>query len=553
MKLLKFNLITYLLLFTCLIIFAGCEIDPSSGESYIITYYGNGQDSGQAPASKNYKKGNIVYISVNTGNLTKTGYYLAGWNTRADGTGTSYAGGQAFLMDSSSIDLYAQWVDMLSFESKTFRTQKATDNTWYNVSALKLASGSSCIVYAEQSAVIPIQIAQAIVTEYEANIHSQITGAFGTFTDFDGNGKIIFLLLDIIDGFDGTGGYVAGYFDPTHMFSRNTYSNSNQADMLYIDTYPGLTDISSIYSTIAHELQHLINFSQTYLKDGREQDLWINEGLSSAAEYIYAGTQQDRIDYFNDDPVGTIAYGNNFFVWNGFWESEYGDVLADYSTVYLFFQWLRIHASNGNGIYKEIINSNDRDYRAVTAAASNRINSQFSSWDKLLGTWMLANCFNDASGNYGYKGEIVTQVWILTGTNGGGNEFSPGEGIFSNLAGNSHNKVSLSGANIKYAAFNDASSIDITAPYTGQTLLTFNANSNYEGSDEDGFLANIAGINPQTKIMSMSRTPVKVNSLPKTYPIGFNDVNKISSSLNGKNKSYFNNKNIEQKPTGKIK
>ena len=45
----------------------------------------------------------------NTGTLVKTGYTFAGWNTAANGSGTSYSRGDTFAMGSSNVTLYAQW------------------------------------------------------------------------------------------------------------------------------------------------------------------------------------------------------------------------------------------------------------------------------------------------------------------------------------------------------------------------------------------------------------------------------------------------------------
>jgi uncharacterized repeat protein (TIGR02543 family)/LPXTG-motif cell wall-anchored protein len=41
--------------------------------------------------------------------LTKSGYTFAGWNSRADGTGTTYAAGSSILPVANTT-LYAKWV-----------------------------------------------------------------------------------------------------------------------------------------------------------------------------------------------------------------------------------------------------------------------------------------------------------------------------------------------------------------------------------------------------------------------------------------------------------
>ncbi len=47
--------------------------------------------------------------SSNAFHFTRQGYYFAGWNTKADGTGTAYMPGSTILMDEDKV-LYAQWM-----------------------------------------------------------------------------------------------------------------------------------------------------------------------------------------------------------------------------------------------------------------------------------------------------------------------------------------------------------------------------------------------------------------------------------------------------------
>ena len=87
--------------------------DPkiAGSESYYsIIYKANGATSGTVPVDSNrYTTGATVTVLGNTGNLAKTGYSFAGWNTRADGMGTSYTAGSTFTMGSANVTLYAKW------------------------------------------------------------------------------------------------------------------------------------------------------------------------------------------------------------------------------------------------------------------------------------------------------------------------------------------------------------------------------------------------------------------------------------------------------------
>jgi uncharacterized repeat protein (TIGR02543 family) len=77
---------------------------------YSVSYNGNGNTGGSAPTdSANYLQGATVLVQSNSGNLARTGYAFSGWNTQADGTGTSYVAGNTFLMGTANVTLYAQW------------------------------------------------------------------------------------------------------------------------------------------------------------------------------------------------------------------------------------------------------------------------------------------------------------------------------------------------------------------------------------------------------------------------------------------------------------
>jgi len=54
-------------------------------------------------------------VQGNTEGLVKTDYDLAGWNTKADGSGTSYLVGATFAMGTSNVTLYAKWTTNITF------------------------------------------------------------------------------------------------------------------------------------------------------------------------------------------------------------------------------------------------------------------------------------------------------------------------------------------------------------------------------------------------------------------------------------------------------
>ncbi len=78
-------------------------------DTYRVTYDGNGNTAGTVPTDTfEYPEGATTTVLDNTGSLAKDGYTFAGWNTKANGSGTSYAAGATFTI-SSNVTLYAQW------------------------------------------------------------------------------------------------------------------------------------------------------------------------------------------------------------------------------------------------------------------------------------------------------------------------------------------------------------------------------------------------------------------------------------------------------------
>ena len=398
-----------------------------------------------------------------------------------------------------------------NFWAQDFITNRY-DKKYYRVDAELLAEGEHCVIWAEKVPGIGKSEAKRIAEEYDSKIYPGMMNVFCEnfslnddeeeflnlntmeLADWlgDRDGRLCILLLNIKDGYqDGVNySYVAGYFWSGDLLNRD---HSNKRDMIYIDAYPGIPGEPESYRTIAHELQHLMNFVTSYAARWNEDavylypmDTWIDEGLSAAAEWIYSRAHTDEdIAWFNKDPTGLICKGNNFFVWdnhNRDNENPYA-VLDDYATVYLFFQWLRlqtqqVYGGDGSDIYKDIITSPFPDYRAVTQAANSYMSGNgYSEWGTLLKTWLAANYINESSGRYGYgNDEMLRKIKAKTVPDKTLKvPLAPGEGVYS-ITTNNFAKPNNTG-NIRYAGLNDHELND-TRTFNGGALLTYNVNTN---------------------------------------------------------------------------
>jgi uncharacterized repeat protein (TIGR02543 family) len=80
-----------------------------TGATYTVIYDGHGNDGGNVPIdTTKYKTGQTVMV-LSGGDLAKSNYTYMGWNTKADGTGTTYIEGDTFTMGSANVTLYAKW------------------------------------------------------------------------------------------------------------------------------------------------------------------------------------------------------------------------------------------------------------------------------------------------------------------------------------------------------------------------------------------------------------------------------------------------------------
>ncbi|MGY6213123.1 Ig-like domain-containing protein [Cytobacillus firmus] len=271
----------------------------------------------------------------------------------------------------------------------------------YQINATLLYSGSKANVWVNNSQLTQKQ-AEDLGKEFDAGIHPVITNHFSGESDVNGDGKINILAYDIQDGFNGSGGYIAGYFYPGDLYN---IQYSNQSEIFYVDTYPlmgtgAAKDPSASYETLAHEFQHMVNFNQNVFIEGDEDgmDIWLDEALAMAAEQVYTGQPlTDRIDYYNYS--NSIARGHSLLYW------DYdGDTLANYSLSYLFGQYVKYQANKGNAIFKEILKDSNNDYKAVENVMKKYVDPSLT-FGKTMTNFRGALLLKQQDGQYGFKGE----------------------------------------------------------------------------------------------------------------------------------------------------
>ena len=489
---------------------------------------------------------------------------------------------------------------------KTFRAQDMNEE-FYDVPARLLAEGTYCDIWVESFLDFTPTQASALAAVYDNGIRPNMLDAFslGTplenpmnhakittnpidYADYWGNGdgKLTILILDIKGGNERF--YVAGYFYPVDiLYTTSQYSNSNGRDMIYLNirTNPGSAGSNK---TLSHELQHLINFAfdlgirSTYNPGTNvlsidNMDLWINEGLSSAAEYLYdLNHNMERIAHYNNHSNdgqgninGLIFAGNNFYVWGE--SPDY--ILDEYATVYLFFQWLRLQAKT-EAVYKNIGNSSASDFGAVEQAMLGKGNYASDgpiSWETLLKDWFAANFLTTTktpttiSGTYGttpkhsYMNDpILSQITatvigssanFIAGTNTPVKlQLFPGEGVYSRIINTTKPAIlgTGSGSHIVYAGIEidkngvGSGTVAENNLYTNGFLMTYNKNTdnsvkNYSYNhllEDSYFFASMVPSSPAFAIQNNNQRSLMPN-LSGPHAISLGDMQRMNGYTTG--------------------
>ena len=94
------------------------------GIGNIVTYNANSATSGTVPNEAIVPGGTALTASTNSGTLARTNYTFSGWNTAANGSGTTYAVGSTTFIPTANTTLYAQWNTTI-----TYNANNATSGT----------------------------------------------------------------------------------------------------------------------------------------------------------------------------------------------------------------------------------------------------------------------------------------------------------------------------------------------------------------------------------------------------------------------------------------
>jgi len=338
-------------------------------------------------------------------------------------------------------------------ETYTYLVSDVATSTYYNQDFICMVSGQHCNVLfevdPEDKAKLTQEDAEKIAKEFDENIQPFMVENFGNYYSYMGtdptglylqavkNGKMDLLFYDIRDGFNGTTvrTYTGGYNTIADYIASRLGGNGNERGILHLDTYPALgkngpLEVEKSYSTIVHEFQHQVSGSGSlfdyftgagvsYLND-----LWWDEAFSMAAEHLYGGEPLTyRIEQYNDTGKSKVLRNGLVLGYQNYTENN-NDVIANYSTSYLFGQYLRCQTKHlkggGNQIYRTILEQIGTDYTTILAGLAS-IDYEYTpeTFEELYLNFRMATILKNPTGPYGFAGEDAFSVLVdnaYTGT-----------------------------------------------------------------------------------------------------------------------------------------
>lgn len=246
-------------------------------------------------------------------------------------------------------------------------------NSYTTVHSKLKYKGTHCLIYVDNSQTVNSTYVTDLGQLFDNTIYLRDTQYFGNVNiNIDSEDPIYILLTPL-------SGSVLGYFHSLNEYPNATYSHSNEKEMIYVTTSIYASSPSNwvnvVKGTIAHEFQHLINFSYYTIRGGDMQP-WMDEGLAMVAMDIaiagpgshYSDTTDDWVEYY-------LNYTKDLALTN--WQDDH------YGNSYLFMRYFADRF--GEDKLKNIVSSTYNNENAIVAASGASV-----TFSELLRDWFTS-------------------------------------------------------------------------------------------------------------------------------------------------------------------
>lgn len=304
----------------------------------------------------------------------------------------------------------------------TSRTVGSSDSFWVNTGSftpegdrqqtavLKRVSAHAYFYVDTQAAPVSETQLDQFVSTFESTIYPRVTGVFGEEAKpgVDGDDRLFIVFSPAVHDFDHMTDLLGYFWAPDAVPNPASGSHSNQKEVLFMSDRLFAASPLLAYGTLAHEFQHLINFTRKgpLLNYAANEATWLDEGMAmlsmevagyglSAGEQLVATNIRD----FESDPA---AYALQDFRNN---PNGYA-----FGQSYLFVRYLVDRY--GAGVMKEIIGTPKRGQDAVEEV----LERHGDSFVHFFQDWTIANVLSDTPASAGTPYHY--QSLRLTGTYG---------------------------------------------------------------------------------------------------------------------------------------
>jgi hypothetical protein len=282
-----------------------------------------------------------------------------------------------------------------------------------DVTATLRFTGCNILIYVDQAApAAPKGFSDAqldaIGRLFDRDLYELNVSTFGTPSDIDGNGRVIVLLTPTVNRLTPSSqcrtGYVSGFFYGLDL--RPDLQNSNKGEIFYAlvpdpdgsfsCAHPVERIESTTPTTFVHELQHMISWNQhVTVRRGRDEALWLNEGLSHIAEELTARHYEDKFpppagrtnprQIFPDSAArfitGVLFDSYSYLLEPWRWSiTQFADggTIQERGGVWLFLRWLG--DQKGNDIYGKLVQTSLTGIANVEAQAGEKFPALFGDF-----------------------------------------------------------------------------------------------------------------------------------------------------------------------------
>ncbi|WP_300753702.1 hypothetical protein [uncultured Brachyspira sp.] len=254
----------------------------------------------------------------------------------------------------------------------------------------KIAESKDAILYLENGIDKSKSDILSFLTEFEKDYLKEIE-IYGSPSDIDQNGKIIFLMASLNTNSQEGDSSVGGYFSPSDLIEGK---DGVRGEYLHVDA---AWNTDKVLGIMMHELQHLINYNVNVFNGNNEMDIWLNEALSESTSHLFSPSiVEERITAFNEIPY--YSFYSWYFKYDDYDNNNiFGRDLSvvSYGNASMFMKWLDIKTGGNQEIYKKIASSSslDSEQRLVDSikALNNSLGADMNS--------IMVNWISDLNNN----------------------------------------------------------------------------------------------------------------------------------------------------------